>query len=68
MASEITQLIFDGKTGIETVVALTTKELSELETKNQQEFLEEQTKQAARQSALAKLAALGLTEEEIAAL
>jgi DNA-binding NarL/FixJ family response regulator len=47
---------------------LTEEELSEIQLSNQTQQLEEEAKAQARTSALAKLAALGLTEEEIAAL
>jgi hypothetical protein len=70
-----TKLIVDCSTGITTEVELTTEEISQMETErvaieteqaNRQAELE--AKEAARQSALAKLAALGLTPEEVAAL
>ena len=49
----------------------TQAELAQLEIDREAEelrLIEQEAKEAARQSALAKLAALGLTEEEIAAL
>jgi DNA-binding NarL/FixJ family response regulator len=71
MAEKITALVFDGLTGNSIEQELTADEI----TSRQQVALENQelldaleAKIAARQSALAKLAALGLTEEEIAAL
>jgi hypothetical protein len=62
----------DGITGQEVIIELTAEEVAELEN----EFLatqaalqaEQEAKESAKASALAKLAALGLTEEEIAAL
>ena len=72
MTNELFTLVeFNGKTGAETVRELTSKELEEREELAQQEvtrLAEVEAKQAARESALAKLAALGLTEEEIRAL
>jgi len=71
MAETPTILIIDGLTGQETLRNLNKEELDELETglaaqEARQE--EEKAKADAKASALAKLAALGLTEEEIAAL
>lgn len=67
----LTVLEVNAETGEETVRDLTAEELSErqamaAETAAQKSANE--AKAAARQSALAKLAELGLTEEEIAAL
>ena len=64
-------LIFDALTGKTTEKELTAEKIAErkelqLEAKKQQ--VEQETKAAARESALAKLADLGLTAEEIAAL
>ena len=71
----IKQIIHDAITGEETVIEFTAEEIkkikaeqkaqAELETR---QLAEAQAKEAARQSALEKLAALGLTEAEIAAL
>jgi acyl-CoA reductase-like NAD-dependent aldehyde dehydrogenase len=63
--------VIDGLSGTEVVRELNQAELSDLEAvktqaKARQDELE--AKEKARQSALAKLAALGLTEAEIAAL
>lgn len=62
----------DASTGQEVVTELTALELSEREAEflANQAILESelQVKEQAKASALAKLAALGLTEEEIAAL
>lgn len=69
MADMIT--LFDGISGETTTRPLTPEELAEREEMQAtQEALqaEQDAKIAARQSALAKLAALGLTEEEIGAL
>jgi len=59
-----TILEVDAITGLETVRNLTAKEIADIESAQS----EAQVKIASRESALAKLAALGLTEEEIAAL
>ena len=62
---------FDGLTGIETVRELTPEELidhAEVVEANRLAIQAEEAKASAKASALAKLAALGLTEEEIAAL
>jgi DNA-binding NarL/FixJ family response regulator len=71
MTEKITLVEFDGLTGLETTRELTPDELAEREQlKAEQEAAQEliTSKETARESALAKLAALGLTEEEIAAL
>ena len=71
MTDKLTLLHFDAATGIETIRDLTEDEISDLETAKSlgdQRREQEESKVAARQSALGKLAALGLTEEEIAAL
>jgi DNA-binding NarL/FixJ family response regulator len=68
---ELEVLVIDAITGEET-----TRHFTELEIeanaidlqKNQEQKALEESKIQARQSALSKLAALGLTEEEIAAL
>jgi len=66
-----TALVIDVETGEQMIRELTAEELSQQQT-NAAEFAAKQAaanaKAAARQSALAKLAELGLTEEEIAAL
>jgi DNA-binding NarL/FixJ family response regulator len=69
--TELRVLEIDVLTGEETIRPMTPEELNELEvTKASQEALqsEQDSKISARQSALAKLAALGLTQEEIDAL
>ena len=71
MSESKTILIVDGLTGTETVRDLTEEELENI-TSTQAEAqafqASQEAKAQARTSALAKLAALGLTEEEIAAL
>jgi len=71
MAEKLTLLHIDAATGIETIRELTSDERTDLAAINansQQRKQEAEAKAAARESALAKLAALGLTEEEIGAL
>ena len=71
MSENPTILIIDGATGETVERDLTAEEITEIETV-EAEALARQTEQdakaAARTSALAKLAELGLTAEEIAAL
>ena len=73
--NNLTAIEVDATSLEETVRNLTEEELAEIEIEKSKpqlskEELEAQltSKQSARQTALAKLAALGLTEEEIAAL
>jgi hypothetical protein len=71
MSNKLTLLQVDALTGIETIRDLTEDELDDLAIVAQSTQVLEQEqaeKITARTSALAKLAALGLTEEEIAAL
>jgi hypothetical protein len=71
MSEKLTTITFDAQTGEITERELTSEEIKEreaLNTKDLQDALKLKAKQDARQSALAKLAALGLTEAEIAAL
>ena len=71
MTEKLTALVMDAKTGIAVERELTKEELDELEQikiEEAQLTAETEAKVAARESALAKLAALGLTEAEIAAL
>jgi DNA-binding NarL/FixJ family response regulator len=71
MEENETVLEYNGITGETTIRPQTPEELAEREQMQAaQEALqaEQDAKVAARQSALAKLAALGLTEEEIGAL
>jgi hypothetical protein len=71
MPDKLTTIVFDGLTNTETIRDLTVEEIEEIN-QAKEAFEARQSaveiKQAARESALAKLAALGLTEEEIAAL
>ena len=67
MAEQFIQ-VYDALTGITTEKKLTESEIAEIENANNIGNLALEANQAARNSALAKLAALGLTEEEIAAL
>jgi hypothetical protein len=69
--AELTGIIVNASTGEEVEAPLTTDEIAFIETvKAETEATKEAqlASQEARTSALAKLAALGLTEEEIAAL
>ena len=75
MTDTPTKVIVDCSTGEETIVPLTAEEIAQLEAdriawEEQQIAMEAETqaKAAARAAAEAKLAALGLTAEEIAAL
>ncbi len=68
---ELKALIVDAATGESYERPLTAEEIAEREAmalETQARQAEQEAKIAARESALAKLAALGLTEEEIAAL
>lgn len=67
----LTKLIHDAKTNKSVSVPLTPEELEDLENikaEAEKREAEQQAKIAARQAALAKLAELGLTEEEIKAI
>jgi DNA-binding NarL/FixJ family response regulator len=67
----LTLVEFDGSTGLETIRELTPDEVQEREElaqKAEANLADIEAKQSARASALAKLVALGLTEDEIAAL
>jgi hypothetical protein len=71
MTEKLTLLQIDGLTGTETIRELTADELAnhaQIVKANETALAEQQFKAEAKASALAKLAALGLTEEEIAAL
>lgn len=75
MTDRPTKLIVDCTTGEQTIVELTDEEISEREAMAAQALAERQAQEAtdlakaeAKASAQAKLAALGLTAEEIAAL
>jgi hypothetical protein len=71
MDQKLTLLHIDAATGIETIRELTEEEVANLaiaKDQSDQRIAEQEAKEAARASALQKLAALGLTEEEIGAL
>jgi len=71
MTNELKLVEYDALTGIETVREYSEEELADHEqtVKRSKELLKaEKAKEEAKKSALAKLAALGLTEEEIASL
>ena len=75
MTDTPTKVIVDCSTGEQTVVPLTAEEIAQLEADRAAAEAarlaaeeEAATKAAAKASALAKLAALGLTEEEAAAI
>ena len=63
--------IVNSETGKEVTREMTAEEIAEMEiidAKNAEIYAEAEAKEAARQSALSKLAALGLTEDEIKAI
>jgi hypothetical protein len=72
MSSEkLTLIEFDGLTGQQKIRNLTSEEILEMEQiriESEKIKLENKARQDARESALSKLAALGITEEEINAL
>lgn len=75
MAETLTKLVVNCTTGEQTIVPLTAEEIAEreavaaqLETERAEREAEAQAKAEAKASALAKLEALGLTEEEANAL
>jgi hypothetical protein len=75
MTEVITKLVVDCSTGIATEVPLTAEELAQRETdrlayeaQEAERLAAEQAKEALKASANAKLAALGLTADEIAAI
>jgi hypothetical protein len=68
MDEKLTILQVDVATGIETLRDFTEDEVAEVTAIRNEESKRLQNAQDARTSALAKLAALGLTEEEIEAL
>jgi hypothetical protein len=75
MSEIITKLVIDCETGEQTVVPLTEEELAERELMQLQAIAEQEqreadaaAKEAAKASAIAKLAALGLSDTEISAL
>jgi hypothetical protein len=71
----LTKIVVNCETGVTEEIELTPEEVAELEAAQAQALLDQQAlenelaaKAAAKESALAKLAALGLTPEEVAAL
>jgi hypothetical protein len=66
--SELTGLTVNVITGEEVIAALSLEEIEFIEKVSAESKLVEQASAAAKASAIAKLSALGLTEEEIAAL
>jgi hypothetical protein len=75
MTEVITKLVVDCSTGIATEVPLTAEELAQRETdrlayeaQEAERKAAEEAKEAAKASANAKLTALGLTADEIAAI
>jgi hypothetical protein len=75
MSEVITKLVIDCETGEQTVVPLTEEELAERELMQLQAIAEQEqreadaaAKEAAKASAISKLAALGLSDTEISAL
>jgi hypothetical protein len=71
----LTKIVVNCETGMAEEIELTAEEISEIEAAQAQALLDQQAlenelaaKAAAKESALAKLAALGLTPEEVAAL
>ena len=71
MSETLTAVIFDAATGELTERLLTAEEIAQREVMQAElaaELAEAEAKATARESALAKLAALGLTADEVAAL
>ncbi len=75
MSEQLTKIVVDCKTGKQTILPLTPAEIAQRDQDaaaaaeaRAQRDAEEAAKAQAAESAKAKLAALGLTEEEIAAL
>ena len=68
MTEKLTIVTLDALTGVITERPFTSEELEERELAESQAKAQQEAQEAAKASALAKLAALGLTEEEIAAL
>jgi hypothetical protein len=68
MSEQLITVILDASTGEVIEREFTPEEVSEFEANKALELEEEQSQKSLKASALAKLAALGLTEEEIAAL
>ena len=68
MSEKLIAIHFDASTGESVTRELTADEINERQAAYLEFTQAQQAKEAARESALTKLAALGLTEEEIAAL
>jgi hypothetical protein len=68
MDEKMIEVIADALTSQVIEVELSAERISEIETDRAIYLAQEEAKKLARESAVAKLAALGLTEEEIAAL
>jgi DNA-binding NarL/FixJ family response regulator len=71
MSDTLKAVIFDAATGEVTERAFTSEEIAEhnaRQTQADSEKIQAEAKATARESALAKLAALGLTADEVAAL
>jgi hypothetical protein len=71
MSETLTAVIFDAATGEVTQRSLTADEIAEreaIQAEAEARQAEAEAKATARESALAKLAALGLTADEVAAL
>ena len=68
MSEKLTLVEINAQTGVEIIRELTQEEIDERSELTEKEIERSKALEAARTSALAKLAALGLTEEEIAAL
>ena len=69
MATEkLIEVIVDASTGEVIELELTAERIAEIEAERAIQESEKQARQTIRDSALAKLSAIGLTEEEIAAL
>jgi hypothetical protein len=68
MSEQLITVILDASTGEVIEREFTEEEVKEFEANQAAKLAEETARESVRNSALAKLAALGLTEEEIAAL
>jgi hypothetical protein len=68
MSETLQATIVDASTGEIIVRDLTTDEIADLEAQDKESKAEAKAKTEAKKSALSKLAALGLTQEEIEAL
>jgi hypothetical protein len=68
MTEKIIEVVSDATTNEIIEVELSAERIAELEADRAALLAEQEARTAVRDSALAKLAALGLTEEEIAAL